>query len=68
MAESQRQVLNVKLLPKKPAKSLKASLDYLYYQIRNNSSNSSEASVVQDNVENEFRKKEKEVMSRFIQK
>ncbi|KAJ3666052.1 hypothetical protein Zmor_001507 [Zophobas morio] len=60
VAESQRQNLNIKLLPKKPAKSLKASLDYLYYQIRNNSSNNAENLPGQDNIEIEFRKKEKE--------
>ncbi|XP_064212569.1 DENN domain-containing protein Crag isoform X3 [Tribolium castaneum] len=58
VAESQRQLLNIKLLPKKPAKSLKSALDYLYYQIRNNSSNVEGSSG--DNIESEFRKKEKE--------
>lgn len=58
VCESQRQLLNIKLLPKKPAKTLKANLDYLYYQIRNHANN--EPSNLQDDIENEFRKKEKE--------
>lgn len=63
VAENQRATLNVKLLPKKPAKVLKAALDYLYYQIRNSPPETTTTTApppTYDNIENEFRRKEKE--------
>nr|CAH7749959.1 unnamed protein product [Callosobruchus chinensis] len=59
VAESQRQYLNQKLLPKRAAKILKSTLEYLYYQIRNNP-----VSIPQDptgdDIELEFQKRRKE--------
>lgn len=60
MAEIQRQILNTKLLPKRPAKMLKSSLDYLHYQIRNNPIVPQE-NVDQDDIELEFQRRRKEV-------
>ncbi|XP_018574425.1 DENN domain-containing protein 4C isoform X2 [Anoplophora glabripennis] len=60
VAETQRQSLNVKLLPKRAAKTLKSTLDYLYYQLRNNPVNTPEI-VDQDNIEIEFQRRKKEL-------
>lgn len=60
MAESQRQTLCVKLLPKRAAKILKSSLDYLYYQIRNSPVNTQETNG-HDDIELEFQRRKKEV-------
>lgn len=59
VAETQRQTLNTKILPKKAAKALKSALDYLYYQNRNNVSNVPEVTS-HDNIEAEFQKRKKE--------
>nr|XP_023017327.1 DENN domain-containing protein 4C isoform X2 [Leptinotarsa decemlineata] len=59
IAETQRQTLNFKLLPKRAAKILKSTLDYLYYQLRNNTSVASDT-VNQDDIELEFQRRKKE--------
>lgn len=60
VAETQRQNLNIKLLPKKPAKILKSTLDYLYYQLRNNTANNTQDNMVQDDIELEFQRRKKQ--------
>ncbi|CAH1118858.1 unnamed protein product [Phaedon cochleariae] len=61
VAETQRQNLNIKLLPKKAAKMLKSSLDYLYYQLRNNPVHTRETDPSKDdNIELEFKRRKKE--------
>ncbi|CAG9857977.1 unnamed protein product [Phyllotreta striolata] len=60
ISETQRQLLNVKLLPKKPAKILKSTLEYLYYQLRNNPFNNAQESAVQDDIECEFQRRKKQ--------
>lgn len=65
MAESQRQNLNIKLLPKKPAKFLKTTLEYLYYQIRNVAQNATEVNG-SDDIEGEFQRRRKEVGSLLL--
>lgn len=60
MAESQRQNLNIKLLPKKAAKFLKTTLEYLYYQIRNAPQTTGEMNG-SDDIEGEFQRRRKEV-------
>ncbi|XP_066252860.1 DENN domain-containing protein Crag isoform X1 [Euwallacea similis] len=59
VADAQRQNLNTKLLPKKAAKSLKATLEYLYYQNRNAPPNPSESNN-SDDIEAEFQRRKKE--------
>ncbi|XP_072394333.1 DENN domain-containing protein Crag isoform X1 [Diabrotica undecimpunctata] len=60
VAESQRQNLNIKLLPKKAAKILKSTLDYLYYQLRNSTTNNASDANVQDDIELEFQRRKKQ--------
>ncbi|ERL87686.1 hypothetical protein D910_05076 [Dendroctonus ponderosae] len=59
VAEAQRQHLNTKLLPKKAAKCLKNTLEYLYYQYRNAPINTADASNP-DDIEAEFQRRKKE--------
>lgn len=58
MAETQRNLLNIKLLPKRAAKNLKATLDYLYTQLRNHPI--SHDDHVEEDLEKEFQKRKKE--------
>lgn len=59
VAETQRNLLNIKLLPKRAAKNLKATLDYLYSQLRNHPV--SHDDHVEEDLEKEFQKRKKEV-------
>ncbi|XP_060525748.1 DENN domain-containing protein Crag isoform X2 [Cylas formicarius] len=58
VADTQRH-LNTKILPKKAAKLLKSTLDYLYYQNRNAGPAQPEAGN-QDDIEAEFQRRRKE--------
>lgn len=59
VAETQRNLLNIKLLPKRPAKNLKATLDYLYSQLRNHTVSSKDN--LEEDLEAEFQRRRKEV-------
>lgn len=54
--------MNIKLLPKKAAKNLKATLDYLYTQLRNHPLCHDEH--VEEDLEVEFQKRMKQVCYR----
>ncbi|KAL1505338.1 hypothetical protein ABEB36_004927 [Hypothenemus hampei] len=58
VAETQRQNLNTKLLPKRAAKCLKTALDYLYYQHRNITYKPLN-SEIGDKIEAEFKRRKK---------
>lgn len=57
VAETNRTLLTTKLLPKRAAKILKSSLDYLYYQMNNNPVTTRD---VNDDIELEFQRRKKE--------
>lgn len=63
MAEHQRQLLSVKLLPKRAAKCLKATLEAIYHRLRLHTETNEQP--VDENIEIEFLKRKKEV-SRFV--
>lgn len=58
VAETNRNLLTTKLLPKRAAKLLKSSLDYLYYQIRNTPISMQEKN--DDDMEIEFQRRKKQ--------
>ncbi|XP_056633032.1 DENN domain-containing protein Crag isoform X2 [Diorhabda sublineata] len=60
VAETQRQNLNIKLLPKKASKILKSTLDYLHYQLRNNAANNTSDINNPDDIELEFQRRKKQ--------
>ncbi|XP_050303114.1 DENN domain-containing protein Crag isoform X2 [Anthonomus grandis grandis] len=61
VCETQRQLLNTKLLPKKAAKCLKSALEYLYYQNRNAPpSVHSDNTLNGDDIEGEFQRRKKQ--------
>lgn len=59
LCETQKH-LNIKLLPKRAAKTLRQTLDTLYMQLRNTNIHSDPKNQVDNNVEKEFQKKRKE--------
>lgn len=61
LCESQRH-LNIKLLPKKAAKTLKSTLDILYMQLRNSTSSTNlDQKTADNNVDKEFQRRSKEM-------
>lgn len=62
MCEIQRSTLNIKLLPKRAAKTLRLSLEDLYIKLQNPANTKTNNAATTDQMEIEFQRRRREVI------